>query len=198
MSAYDETQNKAETTTPPPTMPTSPLIRYSGTAAGETVSDSEIELGRTALRDVKHSIAASKAEVTTDSDIVMTTWTDISGFIRSVPGVGDYEETPLPAEDVESDADSDSGPDSEYGPDDHVVTDSEDDGKEATTDDDGDSAASDIDDSTTDVPKSLLQKEIAIDLPLWAWLTILLSFVAWVALVNGVLSRDLGCRPVGR
>lgn len=60
-----QTMGGVESTSPLPALPTSPLLRQKGVAAAAdaaTVSDSEVELGTAALRDVKHSIAASVAE----------------------------------------------------------------------------------------------------------------------------------------
>lgn len=46
-------------------------------------------------------------------------------------------------------------------------------------------------------PTDILHNEVSIGLPLWLWLAGLVAFAAWAAFVNGVLSRELGCRPFG-
>lgn len=184
-----------------PTLPTSPLIRQTGAAVAETMSDSEIELGRAALRDIKWSIAASTkahADDVNDSDIVIRSaaaavadWTDISGqvrpggggFIRLVSGVGD--KGPLLPFIADEDRDSDE---------DSV---SVDDGDEADTEDAGDDHEVSEDElliqpAPAPAPApAVLHQNIGLE---WAWLAILAAFAVWAALVNGVLSRDLGCR----
>lgn len=192
---------------PLPVLPTSPLIRQSG-AAAETVSDSEVELGRAAVRNVLTSRMAS----------AVTGWTDLSGhpfvalprsekarpgvtgagaFIRTVSGVEDYveEEPPLPL-DGERDSDEDSA--SVEDDDGHEVTDSvDDDGDEEADNEEGDHEDVQIQHIPAAAPV-VLRQNIGVELPLWMWLAILAAFTAWAALVNGVLSRDLGCRPFGR
>ena len=219
--------------TPLPTLPTSPLIRQSGVT--ETVSDSEIDMGRAALRDVKHSIAASLAtgrdrvdeEAENHGDMVIRSAAaaDISGhsfsrsergrpgvtgagaFIRTVPGFADHvvEELPL-LFDGERDSDEDSASvedeEEEEETDGHEVTDTVDDGDEADTEGgDEENTEEEETDVVTAVPErpvpAVLHQNIDVELPLWAWMAILVAFAAWAALVNGVLSRDLGCRPFG-
>jgi hypothetical protein len=196
---------------PLPALPTSPLIRQSGgAAAGETMSDSEVELGRAAVRDVLASRIASAA----------TGWTDLSGhpfvgrpgvtgggpFIRTVSGVGDaVEEEPprLPAarEDEERDSDEDSA-----SVEDEVTGAEEEDSDEETGGEDADTEGGDDTEPEDEegggeqiqhvpvAPAAPLHQNIGLELPMWAWLAILVAFAAWAALVNGVLSRDLGCR----
>jgi hypothetical protein len=243
-----QTMGGVESSSPLPALPTSPLIRQSGdaaaraAAAAETVSDSEIDMGRAALRDVKHAIAASAAErwareaAENDGDMVIRStaaiqamlaariataaaaggWSDISGhpFIRAVSGVGDDAGAPaLPAEDGDRHSDEDSA--SVEGDDDEV-TGSGDEEADADGDEEADADGADADteggdgDEEADAdaegdghvapapPPAALHQNIGIELPLWAWLAILAAFTAWAALVNGVLSRDLGCRPFGR
>lgn len=198
-----------EDVTPLPTLPTSPLIRQS--AATESLSDSEIYLGRAALRDLKHAITTTmtegrvRADEVNDNDMVIRSAaaaTDISGvFIQSVPGYDD--DTPalplLVDEDNDRHSDEDSASVEDH--DDDVTSsgeeaDIEDDSHEVTgpdDDDDGDSAASESEDDETSIPvvpaPVVFQQKIEITLPLWAWLAILVAFTAWVAFVNGVLSR---------
>ena len=224
-AAAAETNTFVPTSIPP--LPTSPLIRQSGGAV-ETVSDSEVELGRAIVRDVLTSRIAS----------AVTGWTDLSGhpfvgrpgvtggggpFIRTVSGVGDAveeEEPPrLPAarEDEERDSDEDSASvEGEEETDTDEVTgaeeedsdeetggEDEDDGQEADTEGGDDTEPEDEEGDGEQIqhvpvaaaaPAAPLHQNIGIELPMWAWLAILVAFAAWAALVNGVLSRDLGCR----
>ena len=209
VAAAAETNTFVPTSFPP--LPTSPLLRQSGGAA-ETVSDSEVELGRAAVRDVLTSRMAS----------AVTGWTDLSGhpfvgrpgvtgggpFIRTVSGVGDAveEEPPLPLvadEDGERDSDEDSASveDEEEADTDEVTGAEEEDSDEETGDEDEDDGQeADTEDGGARIqhvpaaPAAPLHQNIGIELPMWAWLAILVAFAAWAALVNGVLSRDLGCR----
>lgn len=224
-AAAAETNTFVPTSLPP--LPTSPLIRQSGGAV-ETVSDSEVELGRAAVRDVLTSRMAS----------AVTGWTDLSGhpfvgrpgvtggggpFIRTVSGVGDaVEEEPprLPAarEDEERDSDEDSASvegeeetdtaevtgAEEEDSDEETGGEDEDDGQEADTEGGDDTEPEDEEGDGEQIqhvpapaapaPAAPLHQNIGIELPMWAWLAILVAFAAWAALVNGVLSRDLGCR----
>lgn len=271
-----QTMGGVESTSPLPALPTSPLLRQKGVAAAAdagTVSDSEVEMGTAALRDVKHSIAASVAErkvrddeeAEYDGDMVIRSavafrahaeallaeriakataagWNDISGhpfvapgaaFIRTVSGVADQAEEPpqpLVAEDGDGDRHSDedsASVEDDDGGDGHEVTgidgdsgsDSGSGGEDADTegedeDEDGEEAdgedtePEDADARIQHVPaapapaagadlRAILQQNIGIDLPLWAWLAILAAFTAWAAFVNMALSRDLGCRAFG-
>ena len=211
-AAKEDVGAAAGDSTPLPGLPTSPLVRQSGGggAAAETVSDSEIELGRAAVRDVLASRIASAG----------AGWTDISGhpfvgrpgvtgsgaaaFIRTVPGFADQtveEEPPLPlvadGDDRDSDEDSASIEDEEAAVDTVEVTGVVDDGEEADTEGGDEEDGAQIQHIPAAAPPAVLHQNIGIELPLWAWLAILAAFTAWAALVNGVLSRDLGCRPFG-
>lgn len=192
------------TASPLPALPTSPLIRQTGVAAA-SVSDSEIDLGtgQAAVRDVLAQRIASWSADISGHPLAMT-----GAFIRHVPGVGDaVEEPPMPLvtdEDEDlgrySDEDSASVDDDGHGV--TGITGTVDDDEEGASDD-GDEADMEGDDGEADTEAGdeeagVLHQNIVIELPLWTWLAILAAFTAWAALVNGVLSRDLGCRPFGR
>ncbi len=205
-----------------PPMPTSPLLRQTGVS---TVSDSEFELGRAAVRDVlAHRIASWSSDISGHPLVA-------GSFIRSVSGIEDVA-APATVDEDEGDANSDSGPDSEHGTDedgadaeddaeaedgadadteeDGAEADAEEDAAEADTDEDGaeadaeDGAESDTEEDGAEAEEgpqpavAALDQNIALEMPLWGWLAILAVFVAWATLVNGLLCRDMECRPLGR